>query len=277
MQSLVGRDAEELIHTFCIIDRQDVVVNTLTKRRHIPSTGLTVPHLREKNATVYLSPDFLQSLVIFTMADIADQYFGWQDVLFQGKMLLPPTDDSTGEDKDVHNPNALWPGISKPGLWMNFVSKLCAVAATYQGTMPLPPVFNNCSVIITEEHEAQARDLYWKVIEDDIKIMSISSTTAAYSTYSIIDTLRECITLNPYIFEPLVLLTQSYLHINDFSNARLTAENAMRLQEHWGTAWDKRLGFPAWVAWTKVLHQRAMEKLSWPTDSWEVNNLGLVK
>lgn len=163
MQSLVGRDAEELIHTFCIIDRQDVVVNTLTKRRHIPSTGLTVPHLREKNATVYLSPDFLQSLVIFTMADIADQYFGWQDVLFQGKMLLPPTDDSTGEDKDVHNPNALWPGISKPGLWMNFVSKLCAVAATYQGTMPLPPVFNNCSVIITEEHEAQARDLYWKV------------------------------------------------------------------------------------------------------------------
>ncbi len=120
-------------------------------------------------------------------------------------------------------------------------------------------------------------DIFQQVIEDDIKIMSISSTTAAYSTYSIIDTLRECITLNPYIFEPLVLLTQSYLHINDFSNARLTAENAMRLQEHWGTAWDKRLGFPAWVAWTKVLHQRAMEKLSWPTDSWEVNNLGLVK
>jgi hypothetical protein len=172
MQSLVGRDAEELIHTFCTIDRQDVVVNTLTKRMHIPSTGLTVPHLREENATVYLSPDFLQSLVIFTMADIADQYFGWQDILFQGKMLLPPTDDtsSTGEEKNIHNPNALWPGISKPGLWMNFVSKLCVVATTYQGSLPLPPVFNNCSVVITEEHEAQARDLYWKVsirIEED--------------------------------------------------------------------------------------------------------------
>lgn len=105
----------------------------------------------------------------------------------------------------------------------------------------------------------------------------MSSTIAASNVYTIIDTLNECISLNPYIFEPLVLLTQSYLLMNDFSNALRTAENAMRLQVYWGTAWDKRLGFPAWVAWTKVLHQRAMEKLSWPTNSWEVNNFGLVK
>jgi hypothetical protein len=163
MQSLVGRDAEELIYTFCIIDRQEVVVNTLIKLMSIPSNGLTVPHLRDENTTVYLSPDFLQSLVIFTMADIADQYFGWQDSLFLGKMLLPPTDNRSGNDAIDHNPNALWPGISKPGLWMNFVSKLCAVAATYPGARPLPPVFKNCSVVITEEHEAEARDLYWTV------------------------------------------------------------------------------------------------------------------
>ncbi len=94
---------------------------------------------------------------------------------------------------------------------------------------------------------------------------------------AIISTLKKCINLNPYIFEPLVLLAQSYLHINDFSNAVLAAENAMRLQEMWGTAWDKRLGFPAWVAWTKVLHQRAVQKQPWPTNSWEVNNFGLVK
>jgi hypothetical protein len=105
----------------------------------------------------------------------------------------------------------------------------------------------------------------------------MSSTSGASNIYSTIDTLNKCISLNPYIFEPLVLLTQSYLLMNDFSNALRTAENAMCLQNYWGTAWDKRLGFPAWVAWTKVLHQRAMEKLSWPTNSWEVNNFGLVK
>lgn len=162
MQSLVGRDAEELIYTFCIIDRQHVVVNTLTKRMQIPPMGMTVPHLREENTTVYLSPDFLQKLVIFTMADIADQYFGWQDILFDGKMLSPPLSDEDNSSSS-HHPSALWPGISKPGLWMNFVSKLCAVAATYHSETPLPPVFENCTAVVTEEHEVQARDLYWKV------------------------------------------------------------------------------------------------------------------
>jgi hypothetical protein len=106
---------------------------------------------------------------------------------------------------------------------------------------------------------------------------SATSANTINEEDSIIGTLKKCITLNPYIFEPSVLLAQSYLHINDFSNAVLAAENAMRLQEMWGTAWDKRLGFPAWVAWTKVLHQRAVENQPWPTNSWEVNNFGLVK
>jgi hypothetical protein len=117
---------------------------------------------------------------------------------------------------------------------------------------------------------------FQQVVLNDPTI-SMSSTSGASNIYSTIDTLNKCISLNPYIFEPLVLLTQSYLLMNDFSNALRTAENAMCLQNYWGTAWDKRLGFPAWVAWTKVLHQRAMEKLSWPTNSWEVNNFGLVK
>ena len=94
---------------------------------------------------------------------------------------------------------------------------------------------------------------------------------------SAIDVLQKCASLNPWIFEPLVLLAQSYLHDGNFRAARLAAENAMTLQEMWGTAWDKRLGFPAWVAWTKVLYQRAVDELHWPKNSWDVNNFGIVK
>ena len=164
MQSLIGRDAEKLVHVFCIIDRQNVVVNTLLKEGRIPPDGLIVPHLRYSNETVYLSPEFLRALLTFTMADIADQYFGWQDILFDGIMLKFGEDDVSR-----HNPNALWPGISKPGLWMNYVSKLCAVARTYEGETGgqknslLPPVFGNCTVAISEQDEAFARDLYWEV------------------------------------------------------------------------------------------------------------------
>ena len=35
------------------------------------------------------------------------------------------------------------------------------------------------------------------------------------------------------------------------------ARRALRLQLEWGTAWDKRLSWDAWVAWTRVLLQTA--------------------
>ena len=46
---------------------------------------------------------------------------------------------------------------------------------------------------------------------------------------------------------------------------------------NWVTNWDKRMSFLAWVAWTRVLHQRAVDEEHWPTDSWKLLNLGLVK
>jgi len=262
-------------------------VNTLLKQGYIPTeTGLHVPHLRDPQQSVYLSPEILRLLVVFTMADIADQYFGWQDELFggggmQGSMIIPGMDFP-----DRHQPATLWPGVSQPGLWMSYVSDLAQVVKTYHdnldsdstatttlGTvLPIPPVFANATRTLTLENERAARDLYWQVV---------TSTTASSAHDDLmthtIELLRTAHEYNPWAFEPLVLLAQSLLQTGDFVSAAATAQRALELQHVWGTAWDKRLPFGAWVAWTRVLHQRATDQEPWPTNSWHVNNLGLVR
>lgn len=267
MKDLIGEEAEELVYLFCIIDRQQVVVNTLLKDGFIPKEGLEVPHLRHPEQKVFLSAETLRMLVVFTMADICDQYFGWQDALFggggsQGSMIIPGQDFA-----DRHESTAIWPGLSKPGLWMSYVSQLAKVATTYQGEKDLtaPPVFEYGTRMLSLEDDAAARDLYWKVVTEEV------------SDEEIVSTLETCIEKNPFAFEPLVMLAQKYLHKGDFDGAIQTTDQALQLQSQWGTAWDKRLSFGAWVAWTRVLHQRALERLPWPTNSWEVNNFGLVK
>ena len=73
---------------------------------------------------------------------MADQQYGWQDDLFGDGQWLPGG-DSNEEAKKAMHPFTLWPGVSKPGLWMYFVSKLATLARTCKPTpAPLPPVFN---------------------------------------------------------------------------------------------------------------------------------------
>jgi tetratricopeptide (TPR) repeat protein len=274
MKGLVGDEAEDLVHMFCIIDRQSVVVNTLLKGGFIPKEGISVPHLRKPEEKVFLSAETLRMLVVFTMADMADQYFGWQDRLFGGdemvnNMFLP------GDQPESHDSTALWPGLSQPGLWMSYLSELGAVARTFVSTdanessdlvADLPPVFNNCTQVLLREDEAKARDLYWSVITGQIREYD-----------NVIATLDAAIAYNPWAFEAHVVLAQKYLHKNNFEDAKKAASRALELQLQWGTAWDKRLSFAAWVAWTRVMYQRAEDKLNWPANSWDVNNFGLVR
>ena len=130
MKSLIGEDAEELVYLFCIIDRQDVVVNQLLSSGSIPEAGISVRHLRDDNVQVHLTAEVLRMLLVFTMADVADQYFGWQDRLFGGTMLVPDANDDTMK----HDSQALWP--------VSFlVLLLLAVLSLYQNTSCLMFLF----------------------------------------------------------------------------------------------------------------------------------------
>lgn len=275
MKGLVGEKAEDLIHMFCIVDRQSVVVNTLLKNGFIPPEGMSVPHLRKPDETIFLSAETLRMLVVFTMADMSDQYFGWQDHLFGGEEMVNSMFTTGTDDVDSHDPTAIWPGLSQPGLWMSYISELGAVARTFVKketdgdsdlVADLPPVLANCTKLLTRENEAKARDLYWSVMTGDVT-----------ESDEVIATLKEAIEFNPWAFEPHVILAQKYLHKNDFDAGKEAAARGLELQLQWGTAWDKRLSFSAWVAWTRVMHQRGEGRLEWPSNSWNVNNFGMVK
>ena len=81
LQTSIGAEAADVVYKFCIINRQVIVVETLLAQGAIPSQGIVVPHLRHSTKTIHLSAKSLRDLAIFTMADIGDQYFGWQDQL----------------------------------------------------------------------------------------------------------------------------------------------------------------------------------------------------
>jgi hypothetical protein len=274
MKNLIGSDAEKLVTIFCSIDRQAIVVDTILKNNVIPESGLFAPHLRNKEEKVFLSPKVLYILVIFTMADIADQYFGWQDTLFGGEesinsMLIPI------ESIDSHESTSIWPGISRPGLWMSYLSQIGSIAQTFASshvetsgsvTFPVPPVFEKCTHILLRSDEIKARDLYWSVVTGEIRNFD-----------DVILALETSVKYNPWTFEPHVLLAQKYLHVNNFTKGESSATRALQLQLQWGTAWDKRMSFAAWVAWTRVLLQRAQDQQEWPLSSWDVNNFGLVR
>lgn len=134
MKDMIGEQAEDLVHLFCIIDRQDLVVNVLlNKDGGIPSDGIEVPHLRNPEETVFLSAETLRMLLVFSMADVADQHFGWQDRLFSGDAMINGM-YSPGNDPATHQSTALWPGLSQPGLWMSYASSLGAIVRAFKSS-----------------------------------------------------------------------------------------------------------------------------------------------
>mmetsp|Transcript_25889 Transcript_25889/g.76711 ORF Transcript_25889/g.76711 Transcript_25889/m.76711 type:complete len:83 (+) Transcript_25889:312-560(+) len=75
----------------------------------------------------------------------------------------------------------------------------------------------------------------------------------------------------------------SPLRSGDFGAALPAARTALRLHLQWATAWDKRLSWDSWVAWTRVLLHAARNGAAGMTSAWPppdtpfgMINLGLV-
>jgi len=133
---------------------------------------------------------------ILTVADFGDQRYGWQDLLYGNENAKM----TWNNDAD---PGALWPGDGKPGLWVSWASHLTKIVKDANVTgVVLPPIFNNCLETLSEENELKARDLYWKVITE---------YTPSDKAEKARELLHECVSLNPYVGEPHVLLAQIYI------------------------------------------------------------------
>ena len=186
--------------------------------------------------------------VMMTMADFSDQLFGFQDTLFE---------NSNGRFEYPGNTPALWPGNGKPGLWLNFVSRIGAVysllareeeifteerkrvgAGENQVSMDgrheelelvIPPVFDNCTRVLSSEEQIEARDLYWEAVCEG------SKRGLDWAE----ELLGRSIEKNPFVGEPYVVLGQICLTNGRFEEAEREAEKGLRLLLEWGSPWDE--------------------------------------
>ncbi|XP_014497823.1 uncharacterized protein LOC106759255 [Vigna radiata var. radiata] len=246
----------------------------------VPAEGVEVKHIRTGEG-VHVSRRIVAVFVMMTMADFCDQLFGFQDVLF---------DNRNGRlEFSGNNLGALWPGDGKPGLWLNSISRMGAVynliareeeilieekrrkdggvvvdvERNEDIELVLPPVFDDCTKVLEAEDQIVARDLYWEAV-------------CERGLGKVEELLVGCISKNPFVGEPFVVLSQVCLTEGRFEEGEKHAEKGLRLLLEWGCPWDKRTSWEGWVAWTRVLLMKAKEK-SWPQTSWGILNLGLVK
>ncbi|XP_071688781.1 uncharacterized protein [Rutidosis leptorrhynchoides] len=318
VRSLIGEEAERLAHLFCVVHRQSLVhkdiickfteselvefleasevslananeegvfdseekwrkkVNLL-----IPKNGVIGKHY-VTGEEILVSRRMIGVFLFMTLADISEQYFGFQDVLYEnwnGRLELTESRYET-----------LYPGNGKPGLWMNAASRMGAVytllvreeeISMKEGKksgggverdedieLVVPPVFEKCSKILDASDQIKARDLYWEVVYDDGCDEGKKEKDE--------EKLVKCIELNPFVGEPHVLLGQVYLGKGRFEEGEKEIEKGLSLLLEWGCSWDKRISWEGWVAWSRVMLNKAKDK-SWPTTAWGIINLGLVK
>lgn len=180
---------------------------------------------------------------------------------------------------------ALWPGHCKPGLWLTSISRMgvllnillkedAAENARTGGTkapfhdleIPLPNIFETCSVIFPAADQVRSRDLYWEVIH------YIERERLANAALPLLKTACE---LNPYAAEPFLTMAQIYLNEDEYGLAEVAATKGLTLLLDWGTNWDKRMTWEGWLSFARILRNKSAEKV-WPKTSFGILNLGLV-
>ncbi|KAF8021771.1 hypothetical protein BT93_G2030 [Corymbia citriodora subsp. variegata] len=327
VRGFVGNAAERLIHLYCIVPRLTLIHNDLlfhyddselvehlklsemslqnvkengafkgdeAWRKKIqsllPAEGIKVKH-RKTGEDVLVSRRVVAVFLMMAMADFSDQFFGFQDMLFEnsdGRL------EFTG-----NNVWALWPGDGKPGLWMNSISRMGAVYVLIareeaiftlekkksrgnadssallseeqdeEIELVVPPVFGSCTRLLSTRDQVEARDKYWEAACE-------ASKSGGAEHYDAVERrLRESIEKNPFVGEPRVVLGQLCLGQGRYEEAEKEAEAGLRLLLGWGTPWDKRMSWEAWVAWARVLLMKARER-SWPDTARGIHSLGLV-
>jgi hypothetical protein len=133
---------------------------------------------------------------------------------------------------------------------------------------PLPPIFDGCSRVLGAAEELRARESYWRAVTE---LRGPGAQAEAMGD------LASAVADNPFVAEPHALLAQLHLQAGDAAAAEAAALEALRLLCDWGTCWDKRMPWGAWVAWVRALLHRARSGEGWPTRPFGVLNFGMVE
>ncbi|MDN4587363.1 hypothetical protein DBA29_02450 [Xenophilus aerolatus] len=261
LREQVGDSAEHLVYLFCTASRAQFTQRVLDGEIDTDG-GVTVERIGKTQGTVRLSAYEVAAFIVVTMADFMEQWFSWQDDIFSG---FPQV---VARPQAEHWMASLWPGPMRPSARVVCqVSRLGAALMhpALRDLLPLPPVFGGCKQILTAADDAAATSLYWSVIQQDQPLVQTDAAVAV---------LEQAVRHNPWVGEPQMVLAQLYLSGGRRDEARMAAESALQLLSQWGNAWDKRVQWEGWVAWTRILLQSATHD-SWPERLDKLNNLAL--
>lgn len=263
LKALVGEGAEHLVYLFCTMSRTQFVQKLLAGELAADGSLTLEKNGAEPRQRITLTPYEVAAFAIVSMADSIEQWFSWQEDIYS---RFPAVD--AGRAQSVHWAASLWPGPMRPSSRM--LSQISGLGHALQHPalkvqLPLPPVFAQCSQPLAAHDEAAATALYWSVIQQDMPLVDLDVATAS---------LEQAVRLNPWVGEPQMVLAQLYLSADRAQDAALAAESALQCFSAWGNAWDKRVQWDAWMAWTRILLQSAQEG-GWPTRLDKLNNLAL--
>lgn len=265
LQQLVGERAEALVHLFCTASRREFIEQVLAGQ--IEPDG-SLPLHTNAGQPVVLAPFEVAAFIVVSMADSIEQWFSWQDDIYS-RFPAPNSHRPQG----VHWMASLWPGPMRPsGRMLHQVNQLGLALQhpALHGLLPVPPVFDHCTRVLGAADEAGAAALYWSVIQQDQPLVDLDVATAV---------LEQAVRLNPWVGEPQMVLAQLYLSAGRKADAAAAARSALQCFAGWGNAWDKRVQWDAWIAWTRILLQGASAEGegadAWPERLDKLNNLAL--
>lgn len=170
----------------------------------------------------------------------SDQFYHWQDLMMGVSHGLMTSTNGAPEE-----PEAIWPGDCRPGLYLNLMAKfshilrhLIALEIRDTGVAPCkqPPVFEYGTTWITNEEQLRSRDLYFDVVTN--------KTTKQFHDQAL-KQLDEAISLNPNVGEFFVVKAQILISRGLWKEAEEAAVRGVRLLCDWTTVWDKRMSW--WV------------------------------
>jgi hypothetical protein len=263
LAALVGEAAEALVYQFCTASRRQFTAQVLAGQ--IEPDG-RMHLLTNAGAPVTLAPATVAAFIVVSMADTIEQWFSWQDDIYS---RFPATNDH--RPQPVHWMASLWPGPMRPSARMLHQINQLGLALQHpalKGLLPVPPVFGHCTQPLGAGDDAAAASLYWSVIQQDQPLVDLDAATGV---------LEQAVRCNPWVGEPQMVLAQLYLSAGRRQDAARAAASALQAFCSWGNAWDKRVQWDAWIAWTRILLQGASSDGpgAWPERLDKLNNVAL--
>lgn len=205
VRALIGEAAEALVFLFCTLDRGRLL-RDLQERGKIPRDGLAVRNW-VTGEEMDVPSGIVGAYVTIEIANLAEQ----------------ARDRKRG-----------------PGTWMATASRVASLLPGHVAA--LPPIFDDCTTVLSPEAEQRARALY-------LALMPAGRRDGGARR----EALLEITAANPWIAEPHLDLAIDTAADGRAAEARAHAGQAnMRLQQ-WGTAWDKRRAWSDMLSTSKRL------------------------